>query len=207
MAFEAQNAKRMLAYRLHALTNSPAFSWRAASALHSLYPPGEEGRLVLTEPQKGIISSASELMLHAFNGSEDEAYRIALAVGRLSNCRKDHAEKFMYALSTVAGGNPAFARMALEGFPERTTDASLLQVYARTLFLLYAKGGEKPAISFAELFSHVGRFPGSARLMADSLAFSLENMHMPDLDAFMKSFSMDWMQALGSKVFRENPPD
>lgn len=207
MAFEAQNAKRMLAYRLHALTNSPAFSWRAASALHSLYPPGEEGRLVLTEPQKGIISSAAQLMLNAFSGSEDEAFMISRAVGRLAGCRQDHAVLFMDALSLSAGGSPAFARMALEGFPERTTDVSLLGIYARTLFLLYAKGGERPALAFAELFSHVGRFPGSARLMADSLAFSLENMHMPDLGAFMKSFSMDWMRALGSKVFRENPPD
>lgn len=207
MAFELQNARRRIAYRLHALTNSAAFSWRAASALHSFYPPDEEGRLVLTAPQRAVIASASQLMLHAFNGSEDEAYRIARIVGRLSNCRTDHAAEFMHTLSTAADSSPGFVRMALEGFPERTMDASILRPYVRTLFLLYAKGGEKPALAFAELFSHVGRFPESAKAMADSLSLSVECTCIPDVDEFMDSFSRGWMRTLGSEVFRKNPPD
>lgn len=207
MALDLQNPRRMLAFRLYELTNSAAFSWRAASALHSFYPPDGEGRRVLTAPQRAVIASASGLMLHAFNGSEDEAYLIALAVGRFSGCRTDHTAEFLRRLSTFADRSPGFASMALEGFPERTTDSSILMIYARTFFLLHAKGGEGPALSFAELFSHVGRFPESAKAMADSLSFCVKNTSIPDLAEFMDSFSKDWMRALGSEVFRDNPPD
>ena len=204
---EAQNAKHRLAYRLYALTNSPVFSWRAAGALHSFYPAGEGGQLALTAPQKDVIASAARLMLFALHSSEDEAYRIACIVGRLSDCRKDHAVLFMDALSLAAGDSPEFARMALEGFPERTTDPSILSNYVSTFFLLRAMGGEKPALAFAELFSHVGRFPGSARAMAEFLSFYVENIRIRDLGGFMESFSRDWMRTLDSEVFRENPPD
>lgn len=163
--------------------------------------------IILPASQRQVISSAAGLMLHALHGSEDEAYRIACLAGRLSKCRNDHAAEFMHALSTAAGSSPGFARMALEGFPECTTDASILRDYARTLFLLYAMGGERPALAFADLFSHVGRFPESAMAMAESLAFSVENMRIPDLGGFVDSFSRDWMRTLGSEEFRKNPPD
>jgi hypothetical protein len=207
MVLEMRHPRIGLASRLYTITNSPAFSWRAASALHSFYPPDGGGQLVLTAPQRAVIASAARLMLFALHGSEDEAYRIACIVGRLSNCRTDHADEFLHTLSTAADSSPAFVRMALEGFPERTPDASILREYVRTLFLLYEMGEERPALAFAELFSHVGRFPESAKAMTESLYFSLENIRIPDVDEFMVSFSRSWMHTLGSEVFRKNPPD
>ena len=201
---DSNRPKIHLMLAIQELTESPAFSWFAASGVSRMLP-SDGGLQSAPEHREEAAISSMEFLFRIVRHSPENACRAALSLRTLEGCQPGHILKFFTFLNSFVDRDHPLALHVLGSYSCSRCGPSLLGTYTEVVSFVLKKGGEGPAREFASLFSKVAAYPESAGLMLDSIKFTATHLQVEDWANVISSVREEWERALQSDVFRKNP--